>query len=211
MVWFGCVGLIHALVIVIHIDTLREEKKKETKRQKRKPFVEMTTNGTVNDTGMGGEYMSSTSPQSKCNNNNSNNEIGCISSTAEIFEDAMRHSDGEGEVDVIMGDADASTSENSNRTQSGSDGSNALNAESVGDAIRSSLIEDDAESDWSQYKCREDIVGRYGRISFYDFTGTCPHLHADGIVHLHDYYIYTLQVIVVMAFSDSLFFLIRSL
>ena len=27
------------------------------------------------------------------------------------------------------------------------------------------------EEDWTRYKCREDIVGKFGRIEFYDFTG----------------------------------------
>ena len=108
----------------------------------------------------------SDSRQMSCNNN----EISFISSAADILEDAIRRSDVA--ADAIMGDADASTSEKSNGGESSNGSGSDMKDGDTGNVNRISLKEGSGDSDWSQYKCREDIVGRYGRVSFYDFTGT---------------------------------------
>ena len=111
---------------------------------------------------MTGEGVSAAAPPHRGKENTADSAAGHVPSAVAEFEAAIMRSEGEG------GARGTSTSSAQHAGMQG-----------LREALRACGEEngEEAGGGWRQYKCRPDIVGKKGRVEFYDFTGALQILH----------------------------------
>ena len=89
-------------------------------------------------------------------------------------EDAARHRPAGGHVPSAVAELEAAITRGEGEGGGARGASTSSGApQGLREALRANGEENAEEAGgWRQYKCRPDIVGRKGRVEFYDFTGT---------------------------------------